>query len=60
VRAWYEADEDNQLAFAGDIEGFRQAVDAFVAQLADAKAENIAAGTNNDADRRPARTPISR
>ena len=52
VRAWYEADEDNQLAFAGDIEGFRQAVDAFVAQLANNEAENIAAETNSDADRR--------
>jgi pimeloyl-ACP methyl ester carboxylesterase len=50
VRAWYEADEDNQLAFAGDIEGFRQAVDAFVSQLADVKAENIAAETNSDED----------
>jgi len=52
VRAWYEADEDNQLALAGDIEGFRQAVDAFVAQLANVKAENIAAETDSDADRR--------
>jgi pimeloyl-ACP methyl ester carboxylesterase len=52
VRAWYEADEDNQLAFAGDIEGFRKAVDAFVAQLANVKAENIAAEANSDADRR--------
>ena len=52
VRAWYEADEDNQLAFAGDIEGFRQAVDAFVTQLANAKAEDIAAEANSDADRR--------
>jgi len=52
VRAWYEADEDNQLAFSGDIEGFRQAVDAFVAQLANTEAENIAAETNSDADRR--------
>ena len=52
VRAWYEADEDNQLAFAGDIEGFRQAVDAFVAQLANTEAENIASETNSDADRR--------
>jgi pimeloyl-ACP methyl ester carboxylesterase len=51
VRAWYEADEDNQLAFAGDIDGFRQAVDAFVAQLAKAKAENIAADTKSAADR---------
>ena len=47
ARAWYEADEDNQLAFAGDIEGFRQAVDAFVAQLANVKAENIAADTDS-------------
>jgi pimeloyl-ACP methyl ester carboxylesterase len=52
VRAWYEADEDNQLALAGNIEGFRQAIDAFVAQLANAKAENVAAETNCDADRR--------
>lgn len=52
VRAWYEADEDNRLAFAGDIEGFRQAVDAFVAQLANVSAENIAAEANSDADRR--------
>lgn len=51
VRAWYEADEDNQLALAGDIEGFRQAVDAFVSQLANAKAENIAAEATSDADR---------
>jgi pimeloyl-ACP methyl ester carboxylesterase len=52
VRAWYEADEDNQLAFAGDIDGFRQAVGAFVAQLANVKADNIAADTNSDAERR--------
>jgi pimeloyl-ACP methyl ester carboxylesterase len=52
VRAWYEADEDNQLALAGDIEGFRQAVDAFVAQLANVKAEDIAAEANSDAERR--------
>lgn len=52
VRAWYEADEDNQLAFAGDIDGFRQAVESFVGQLADVTAENIGAETNNDADRR--------
>jgi pimeloyl-ACP methyl ester carboxylesterase len=51
VRAWYEADEDNQLAFAGDIEGFRQAVDAFVAQLADVKAENVGTDTKSAADR---------
>jgi pimeloyl-ACP methyl ester carboxylesterase len=51
VRAWYEAEEDNQLAFAGDIEGFRQAIDAFVAQLANAKAENIAAEAKSEADR---------
>jgi pimeloyl-ACP methyl ester carboxylesterase len=52
VRAWYEADEDNQLAFAGDIEGFRQAVDAFVAQLAEVKGENVAADTKSAADRK--------
>jgi pimeloyl-ACP methyl ester carboxylesterase len=52
VRAWYEADEDNQLAFAGDIEGFRQAVDAFVTQLANVKPENIAADARIDAERR--------
>jgi pimeloyl-ACP methyl ester carboxylesterase len=52
VRAWYEADEDNQLALAGDIEGFRQAVGAFVAQLGNAKAENVAAEAASDADRR--------
>jgi pimeloyl-ACP methyl ester carboxylesterase len=52
VRAWYEADEDNQLALAGDIDGFRQAVDAFVAQVANVKAENIAADANSDTDRR--------
>jgi pimeloyl-ACP methyl ester carboxylesterase len=52
VRAWYEADEDNQLALAGDVEGFRQAVGAFVAQLSNAKAENVAADASCDADRR--------
>lgn len=51
VRAWYEADEDNQLAFAGDIEGFRQAVDAFVAQLKPT-AEDVAANADTAADRR--------
>jgi pimeloyl-ACP methyl ester carboxylesterase len=51
VRAWYEADEDNQLALGGDIEGFRQAVGAFVATLANAKAENIAAESTCDAER---------
>jgi pimeloyl-ACP methyl ester carboxylesterase len=52
VRAWYEADEDNQLAFAGDIEGFRQSVDAFVAQLARANADGVTANTKSAADRR--------
>jgi pimeloyl-ACP methyl ester carboxylesterase len=52
VRAWYEADDDNQLALAGDIGGFRLAIDAFGAQLANAKAEDIAAETSSDADRR--------
>jgi pimeloyl-ACP methyl ester carboxylesterase len=52
VRAWYEADDDNKLAFAGDIEGFRRAIGAFVAQLANANAENIAAEPSCDADRR--------
>lgn len=51
VRAWYEADDDNKLAFAGDIEGFRQAVDGFVGQLANVKAENVAADTGSEADR---------
>jgi pimeloyl-ACP methyl ester carboxylesterase len=51
VRAWYEADDDNQLAFAGDIEGFRRAVDAFVAQLAQTNAENVTADANSAADR---------
>jgi pimeloyl-ACP methyl ester carboxylesterase len=51
VRAWYEADEDNQLAFAGDIEGFRTAVDGFVDQLANVKAENVAANASTAADR---------
>jgi pimeloyl-ACP methyl ester carboxylesterase len=51
VRAWYEADEDNKLAFAGDIEGFRRAVDAFVSQLAEVKAENVGADTESAADR---------
>ena len=51
VRAWYEADEDNQLAFAGDIEGFRRAVDAFVAQLAQTKAESVGAETTSAAER---------
>lgn len=52
VRDWYEADEDNQLAFAGDIDGFRKAVDGFVAQLASAKAEHIGADSKSAADRR--------
>jgi pimeloyl-ACP methyl ester carboxylesterase len=52
VRAWYEADEDNQLAFAGDMEGFRQAVEAFVTQLANVEPENIAAEARSDAERR--------
>jgi pimeloyl-ACP methyl ester carboxylesterase len=50
VRAWYEADEDNQLALAGDVEGFRQAVGAFVGQLGNAKAENVAAGASSAAE----------
>jgi pimeloyl-ACP methyl ester carboxylesterase len=52
VRAWYEADEDNQLVFAGDIEGFRQAVDAFVTQLAQTKGENLAADAKSASERR--------
>jgi pimeloyl-ACP methyl ester carboxylesterase len=52
VRAWYEADEDNQLALAGDIEGFRQAVEAFVTQFTNLKPEHIAAEAHSDAERR--------
>jgi pimeloyl-ACP methyl ester carboxylesterase len=52
VRAWYEADEDNQLALAGDIEGFREAVEAFVTQLANVEPESIAAEAHSDAERR--------
>lgn len=51
VRKWYESDEDNQLALAGDIDGFRRAVDGFVHQLGQAKAETIAAGAKGDAER---------
>lgn len=50
VRGWYEADEDNQLALAGDIAGFRRAVDGFVQQLAEAKAETIAADADSDGE----------
>lgn len=50
VRAWYEADEDNKLALAGDIDGFRQAVDAFVGQLANVTAENVTANASSAAD----------
>jgi pimeloyl-ACP methyl ester carboxylesterase len=51
VRAWYEDDEDNQLALAGDIDGFRQAIDGFIDQLRQAKAESIAADAKSDAER---------
>lgn len=51
VRGWYEADEDNQLALAGDIDGFRRAIDAFVGQLANVKGENVAADANGAGDR---------
>jgi len=51
VRKWYEADEDNQLALAGDIEGFRKAVDAFVTQLTHMENENVGSDTKSAADR---------
>lgn len=52
VRSWYEADEDNQLALAGQIEEFRQSVDTFVAELANETAEGVVTHTRSDADRR--------
>jgi pimeloyl-ACP methyl ester carboxylesterase len=52
VRAWYEHDEDNQLALAGDIAGFRKGCDRFVAQLGKAQGEQIAANAKSPADRR--------
>lgn len=51
VREWYEADEDNQLALAGNGDGFRRAVNAFVAQLANVTAEDITAEAASEADR---------
>lgn len=51
VRAWYEADEDSQLALAGKIEEFRAVVDAFVGQLSNVTAENVAANADSAADR---------
>lgn len=52
VRSWYEADEDNKLAFAGEVEEFRRRVDAFVSQLAESDADGVVANTASDADRR--------
>ena len=51
VRTWYEADEDNQLAFAGEVEAFRLAVDTFIGQLAQATAEGVVANTKSPPDR---------
>jgi pimeloyl-ACP methyl ester carboxylesterase len=52
VRSWYETDEDNQLALAGDIDGFRQACEAFVTQFSNAQGDTISANTPSAADRR--------
>lgn len=52
VRTWYEADEDNQLALAGDLDGFRHVVEGFVTHLLTARGEDIAANTPSAADRR--------
>jgi pimeloyl-ACP methyl ester carboxylesterase len=52
IRSWYEADEDNQLALAGEIEEFRRRVDGFVGQLAGSDAEGITAHAASEADRR--------
>lgn len=52
VRSWYEADEDNQLAFAGKLDEFRKGVDTFVAEMAGVNAEGIATNSRSDADRR--------
>jgi pimeloyl-ACP methyl ester carboxylesterase len=51
VRSWYEADEDNQLAMAGDFDGFRRSCDEFGANLSLARAEDMAGGTRSEADR---------
>lgn len=51
VRTWYEADEDNRLALAGDIDGFRQACDAFVTELSNAQASDLVTHTPSAADR---------
>ena len=52
LRAWFEADEDNQKAFAGDIDGFRKGVDTFLEELAQSQPDQIAANSRSEADRR--------
>ncbi|MGA3215710.1 MAG: hypothetical protein ABSD97_08490 [Acidimicrobiales bacterium] len=52
MRAWYEADEENQLALAGDIDGFRQAWEAFVTELSNSQGDKIVANAQGAAERR--------
>jgi pimeloyl-ACP methyl ester carboxylesterase len=42
LRDWYERDEDNQLALAGDLDGFRQRCNQFAAEHAQDRAEDMA------------------
>ncbi len=52
VRAWYESDDDNRRALAGDVEGFRKAVGGFLAELGRADADGVAADATSEAERR--------
>jgi pimeloyl-ACP methyl ester carboxylesterase len=52
VRSWYEGDDDNRRALDGDVAGFRQAVDAFLADLGQVDEEALAAGATSEAERR--------
>jgi pimeloyl-ACP methyl ester carboxylesterase len=41
LRDWYENDEDNQLALAGNIDGFKQRCDEFASQRSQVQAEDM-------------------
>jgi pimeloyl-ACP methyl ester carboxylesterase len=41
LRDWYENDEDNELALAGDIDGFKERCDEFASQGAHVQAEDM-------------------
>jgi pimeloyl-ACP methyl ester carboxylesterase len=51
IKSWYEADEDNQLALSGDVDGFRRSCQAFAEMISHVTADGVTVNAKSTADR---------